>query len=112
MVSAGTGDNGNWCNVSRLVAEGNAQPKREQDRKSKDPKNNLRFAFEFQKSRRKQMDEARPASVARRRGRGPRRNLAWRLLGNGHRLVLDLVSSRNVHVEAVAVFTLPSNGGL
>ena len=85
IVSAGAGDNGHRRNVSRLVAEGNAQSQGKQHGKPEDPEDDLGLAFEFQQARHQQMIEAGPAAVARRRSRGSRRDPCWRnLLCDGH----------------------------
>ena len=48
IVRAGTSDDRDRGDISRLVAKSNAQPDCEKKWKSKDPENNFRLALEFQ----------------------------------------------------------------
>ena len=62
LLRTGASDDGDRCDVSRLVAEGNAQAERQQQGKSKDPENDFGLALQFQQTRSQQMRVARPAA--------------------------------------------------
>src|SRR4029077_14317351 len=63
----------------------NPQSECEKQRKSEDPENDFRFAFELQQACSQQVTEARPAPITRRRTGGIGRDVCRSLLRNGHR---------------------------